>query len=246
MIIKNKLETIFDGEFEYINSGNCRGEYNMKFDMERAEQLAKGVSLPIFRLYGWEPWALSLGYNQKDDMINYDECKRFGYDVVRRPTGGRAVFHSNELTYCVVVKLNNGKTMQDVYREIHVFLLDCLQQLGSGDLDFEKSQPDFKEFYKQSASVSCFASSARYEIMSKGKKVVGSAQRVFDNVLLQHGSILLGDEHLKLIDLIKVESEKEKSVLKKYMETHSVSLQEVFGKSINCQDCVKLIENKIN
>lgn len=248
-IENKKSNELFNGPFELILSGYSTGDYNMKFDFERTEACANGDSLPMFRLYGWNPWCVSLGFNQKETDVNSDACSVKGFDIVRRPTGGRAVLHANELTYSVVMNLPEGKTVHDVYRDIHVILLNSFKCLADGnssleDLDFEKSQPDFREFYKQSGvSVACFASSARYEIALKGKKIVGSAQRLFGNTLLQHGSILLADGHEQLADVAVVQSEQAKDVLKKYIINHSATLEEALMKKVSFEEAQNVVAN---
>jgi len=229
-------------DFNFIDSGFCTGKYNMDFDIDLTTQCIEGELDSTFRLYGWKPWAVSLGANQKEEDIDKDECKNRGFEIVRRPTGGRAVLHANEITYSVITRLEDGYTQHDAYRDIHIFLLNAFIEAGCIGLDFEKSQADFRSFYKESGmSVSCFASSARYEITYIGKKVVGSAQRLFGNVLLQHGSILLDKGHEQLAYISANKSDKSKEVLKKYIEYHSGTLSEAAGKTVTYKDISDVI-----
>ena len=246
-IIKNtKLNIIFGSDFELIHNGFNSGVFNMKFDMDRTERVASGEALPMFRLYGWKPWAVSLGAHQKQDDINIEECHRRNYDLVSRPTGGRAVLHANELTYSLVMNLQDGQTVQDVYRDIHIILLNALKNLGTKDLDFEKSQPNFREFYKDSGmSVSCFASSARYEIAYKERKVIGSAQRLFGKTLLQHGSILLGKGHEQLAFITKTANSEAQMILLNYIESHSATVEEAAGRNITFEEAANSVINTI-
>jgi lipoate-protein ligase A len=215
----NYLNEIFGCKFELIHSGHSDGQFNMDFDYNRAMELANGTALPMLR----------------------------GWGLVRRPTGGRAVLHASELTYSVVVNLDSARNVQDLYREIHKFLLKGLKLLISNaeladELDFEKSQPDLKDFYRQSGfSVSCFASSARYEIAFRGRKIVGSAQRLFGNTLLQHGSIILNKGHEQLACAARVDTQAKKNALEKYINNHSISLTEVCGREINYNECLLAI-----
>lgn len=244
--IKGALKRIFDDDFDLLLSGFDKGDYNMQFDFERTEALAAGKSKPMFRLYGWNPWAVSLGYNQNESDINYELCRQKGFDLVRRPTGGRAVLHADELTYSVVTKLNDGSTAQDVYRDIHILLLEAFLKMGCDNLDFHKSQPDFKDFYKrEQMSVSCFASSARYEVTFKGRKIVGSAQRLFGNTLLQHGSIILDRGHEEIADVANLQSPEARSVFKRYVESHSSSLTEASGRKITFDESAGMVYNLI-
>lgn len=239
-VLSNKWEEVFGGEFEVIRTGFSTGQENMDFDMDRTRAVAEGTEMPMFRLYGWEPWAVSLGANQKEEDINKDSCEKLGFDIVRRPTGGRAVLHANELTYSVVLNLPNEMTVHDLYREIHSVLLKSFHRLGIA-LEFEKAQPNFKEFYKESAmSVSCFASSARYEISNESRKIVGSAQRLFGKTLLQHGSILIGSGHEKLAEVTNIADDK-KPILLDYINSHSSTLSEVANREITFEECEQAI-----
>jgi lipoate-protein ligase A len=240
----NTAASLFGGQYELIDTGFSNGDFNMAFDYERALLVEKGDSLPMFRLYGWDPWSVSLGANQKEDEIDPELCREHGFTIVRRPTGGRAVLHADELTYSIVMKLTDKLTIHDIYREIHKILLDSLLNAGCRDLDFVKSQPDFNEFYKTSdKSMSCFASSARYEISYKGRKLIGSAQRVIGSTLLQHGSILLDAGHEQIANVARVKSEENRNALLKYIVNHSSTATEAASKKITFQEARNEIVN---
>ncbi len=246
-IIENtRLNEFFGDKFEFINNGFAAGQFNMDFDYSRTQAFSNGEALPMFRLYGWDPWSVSLGYNQKETDILKERTDERGFDIVRRPTGGRAVLHAGEITYSVVLTLPEHKTVHDMYREIHIVLLKGLQKIGGEVIGFEKSQPDFREMYKrQGLSVSCFASSARYEIEWEGKKIVGSAQRLFGDTLLQHGSILLGDGHEQLAQVASVDSEERRQMLMDYTKKHSATMKEVCGRAVTFDEAADAIYKTI-
>lgn len=234
-------------EIEIIDTGLNTGQYNMDYDMQRTRDVSKGDKSPMFRLYAWKPWCLSLGYNQKDDDIDIDECRRRNIDVVRRPTGGRAVLHADEITYSIVCDVPKGYTIQDIYREVHLILLKSFEKLGCEGLDFVKTQPDFAKIYKEGSvgSVSCFASSARHEIELNGNKIVGSAQRLFGSTLLQHGSILIGRGHELLPYLLKTEDKIKRKKLTDYIHTHSATLSEAAGRNLDYNECSDAISTTL-
>ena len=246
-ILSTKSITHFFGEkFEFIDTGFSSGQFNMDFDMQRTKDVANGKELPMFRVYGWKPWAVSLGYNQKADEIDEELCKEKGFDIVRRPTGGRAVLHANEITYSVVLNLPDGLTIHDIYREIHTILLKAFINLGCKNIGFEKSQTDFREHYKNPGiSVSCFTSSARYEIEFESRKVVGSAQRLFGNTLLQHGSILISNGHEKIAEVIRNNNVSDKEKLSHYLISHSATLRESVGNQLNYEMVKEYIYNQL-
>ncbi len=162
----------------------------MRRDMEILEEVASGEAPPALRLYSWAPPALSLGRFQKAaEVADLEACRRLGVEIVRRPTGGRAVLHDRELTYSLVIPDNRDLIPAGVvpaYRFISRALLDAFMIL---EIEAELSPEN-----KRGAGLapgSCFDTPSAHELQVSGKKVVGSAQMRRDGVLLQHGSILL-------------------------------------------------------
>lgn len=214
----------------------------MKLDEQRARACADGSSRPCLRLYGWHPWAVSLGANQRQSDIDPDLCTRRGFEIVRRPTGGRAILHANELTYCIVVPLAERQTGQELYRDVHLLLRDALTTLGAKGIDFQKTQPDFRSLYKSATrSLPCFASSARYELQWHGKKFVGSAQRLFGSVVLQHGSILLDLGHEQLADVAVVATEEERQTMRSSLLDSTVTLSQICGRTVSYRECADAV-----
>ena len=162
------------------------GWANMAIDHTLLERASAGERW--LRLYGWAPPCLSFGRHEPATR-RYDASRiaELGLDVVRRPTGGRAVWHGREVTYAVACPGGLGSLRQS-YLEIHRMLQDALRSLGvEADLAPRTA----------TASVdagACFARPAGGEIMVGGRKVVGSAQLRQGDAFLQHGSILLGED----------------------------------------------------
>jgi lipoate-protein ligase A len=138
------------------------------------------------RLYQWAPHCLSFGRHEPA-LRRYDRAKigELGLDVVRRPTGGRAVWHAEELTYALAAPGDALGGLRQAYEEIHRMLLAALRMLGAR----VEIAPARRATGIDAGS--CFASPAGGEIVSGGRKVVGSAQLREGAGLLQHGSILL-------------------------------------------------------
>ncbi|MGE3799956.1 MAG: biotin/lipoate A/B protein ligase family protein [Candidatus Kapaibacterium sp.] len=185
---------------------NQSGEENMKRDRMMAEACAAD-GIPRLRFYSWSPWTLSLGYNQKDERIDREALTAHGYELVRRPTGGRAVFHAEEITYGVAM-LAGDRGVHETYAMISKGLNDGFGLLGATDIEFSRSSPDFREHYRDLDSDGCFSASALNELTWQGRKVVGSAQRRYGSVLLQHGSILLGPAHLDIVEFLGIPEER--------------------------------------
>jgi lipoate-protein ligase A len=221
--------------WRFLNTGLNSGEINMRFDELLASRLDAGRGTQTVRIYRWKPWAVSLGYNQKAGDLDTALCAREGVDIVRRPTGGRAILHAEELTYSVVM-LAERKSVLQLYNAISLALVRGLGLFGV-DVTLQKSQPDFRSEYRQASSVPCFTSSARYEIEWKGRKLVGSAQRRFSDgtqdVVLQHGSILCGPAHRRLVEYIPYGDPAAGEKMRSEMMEKTVDLSEICGHAID-------------
>lgn len=217
-------------QFDIIDSGAHDGAWNMDFDVARAEAVDAGTAAPMLRFYAWQPWCISLGRHQKESEIDTDRSASDGIGLVRRPTGGRAILHAEELTYSVVMP-SDGRGIMEVYRDIAAALTTGLQLLVPG-IDIAKSQPDFQKLYREAGSIPCFSSSARYEIEFEGRKLVGSAQRRIGSAVLQHGSMLIGEAHLRLADYLAV-SEDIREQLRQDMLRHTITLNEVLQRPLS-------------
>ena len=174
----------------------------------------------LLRLYTWKRPAISLGFHQKSEDIDREKCAADGIEVVRRPTGGRAILHWGEITYCFIYPAANdsGKPMlKDVYARVHRGLAAALQRFGAA-VGFASA--DRKP---QPHNPLCFATSAGTELELNGKKVVGSAQRLLEGSILQHGSILLTDHHLQMPEFLLLEESK-RAALKKLLAKQSAHL----------------------
>jgi lipoate-protein ligase A len=211
------------------------GEENMAIDEAMARALADGRGEPSLRFYRWKPWAISLGHHQSFADIDVERCAVDGIDVVRRPTGGRAIFHAEELTYCVVMPAGR-RSILDAYNDISAALVEGLRIFGVETV-LQKSQPKFPEAYRDPTSVSCFSSSARYEIERDGKKLVGSAQRRINGrhqeVVLQHGSILCGTAHLRLADYLRMDNAGVLARASQALRRHTADLGSITGHAID-------------
>jgi len=219
-------------KWRLIKNSENTGLYNMSLDLALEDIMYQKKSLPVLRFYQWKPYCISLGKNQKIEGININKCKEDNVDVVFRPTGGRAVFHSEELTYSVIFydDLIQGG-LNKTYNNISLAFVSGLKKMRL-NADFTSTNPDFRGLYKSGLSALCFSSSARFEVNINGKKLIGSAQRRKGNVVLQHGSILVGEYHKKLVDYLNVSNEK-KSAMKEQLNEKTISIKEVLKEENN-------------
>jgi lipoate-protein ligase A len=175
-----------------ICDGALPGARNMARDVAMLEAVAHDEAPPTLRLYGWDPPCLSLGRHQGLEAADLGFCRANGIDVVRRPTGGRALLHHLELTYAVLAPLGEGhipRALQDAYRRICEPLVAACRSLGiaaeltPGEVNLQLPSP--------ASTIPCFEAPAGGEVVVGGRKLIGSAMRAHGGAVLQHGAILL-------------------------------------------------------
>ena len=161
----------------------------MAVDEVLLEGVAAGTTPPTLRFYEWTPQCLSLGYFQPIDVVDVAGCRALGVEVVRRPTGGRAILHDRELTYSVALPASvlghDGGVLPSYYR-LSLALQDGLRRLGVP----ATLAPESAAGGPVHGPV-CFDRPSAHEILLHGRKLVGSAQMRRGGGILQHGSILI-------------------------------------------------------
>jgi lipoate-protein ligase A len=173
-----------------IRDGACDGPTNMARD----EQLLYSEALrpAALRLYGWSPPTISLGYFQRyDEVAALPEDVR-GLAVVRRPTGGGAILHDREVTYCLVIddSLAAARTAPaELYRLVHECWRAALREEWPA---VELAPESYPLPTPRTGPFFCFAKPGRTDLIIRGRKLLGSAQRRVSGRVLQHGSLLLG------------------------------------------------------
>jgi len=179
-----------------LDSGPMSPSLNMAVDRAILALHANGQAPPTLRFYQWQPVAVSLGYFQKRHNLNLDVCRQYGIEVVRRPTGGKAVLHLGDLTYAVIAGNADGipSAVTAAYSLICKGLLAGFHSLGiaarMGREPRNSPQTDI-----------CFLRCAIGAIVHQGKKFVGSAQTWHASSMLQHGSIILTPQENTLFEL---------------------------------------------
>ena len=215
--------------WRFLNTAFGNAFFNMATDEQLVRSVAAGTSPPTVRVFGWKPPALSFGYAQQiEKEVDLDEATRRGIDIVRRPTGGRAVLHWNELTYSVVCPADHpvlGGNISAVYRSVSTCLVAGLRILGV-DAQLEPGRSPVPSPRGRDLTSPCFSSTSQYEVTLNGRKLIGSAQRRIGDTVLQHGSLLIGPEHRQVVDLMPARHEKLKQAYSKQLDDHTISLNE--------------------
>ncbi len=174
-----------------IDSGPGSGVENMAMDEALFRCFDPASSMPVLRLYGWTPPALSLGRFQKAaDLLDLRKCARDNLTIVRRITGGGAIYHSNELTYSLIfsqAQIPTAKSVKESFKALTAFLLGFYRTLGLS-ADYAVNLATDKSRLGDRTAL-CFAGRESYDILVNNRKIGGNAQRRTRDVIFQHGSI---------------------------------------------------------
>ena len=209
-----------------------KGPWNMAVDEAILESVYHGESPPTLRLYAWEPACLSLGHAQPYSEVNINALAENGWDVVRRPTGGRAILHVDELTYAVIAPEDEPRVKGGVlesYLRLSEALLECLNILGLSPQAEEKKQTEKKD----KPNPVCFEVPSNYEITVKGKKLIGSAQARRKTGILQHGALPLYGDLTRIINALQFPSDEAKSKAKSRLLAHATTVEIELGYPIS-------------
>lgn len=223
----------------FLDTGCRSGRFNMALDEELADRVGREDMPPVLRVFGWSPPTISIGFNQHEDDFDREKMEAAGIGLVRRPTGGRAILHAEELTYSVVLR-SEDRGPRAIYRFISEGLLCGLRSLGI-DATLTGRDDDFPHLYQDPSSIPCFASSAKCEIQFEGKKLVGSAQRRFGRAVLQHGSILLGPGHRRITEFLAPRVRHVRDVIEDHLVRHTVDAGSILGRPVPFEETASCI-----
>jgi lipoate-protein ligase A len=222
----------------------------MAVDEAVMAHVAKGLSPPTFRLFEWEPPSLSLGRVQSFERdVDADACERLGVDVVRRPTGGRAVLHDVEVTYSLIMSENDPALPRGMGESFSLATQGIIKGLrllgveaeirGRDDGDSSGRGATSRAVEDSAAGVrtgACFDSPSWYEVVAGGRKLVGSAQARLMGVFLQHGSILIELDAEKLCRLLRFPSEAERAAAVDHLRSHATSISEILSRPVGFRE----------
>lgn len=176
-----------------IDTGPLPGPENMAIDEALLACFKPGFSIPVLRLYAWEPAAFSCGRFQKEEeIIDLESCRIDSIPVVKRITGGGVIYHAEELTYslvCPAEAIPDSRSVKAAFFHLTAFLLDFYSSLGLSPLYAAEHYRDGRPLGERTAL--CFAGTESCDILIRGKKIGGNAQRRLKETIFQHGSIPL-------------------------------------------------------
>jgi lipoate-protein ligase A len=226
------------------------GAWNMAVDEAILEAIGAGKVPPTLRLYAWAPPCLSLGYAQPIEDVALEALQEHGWDIVRRPTGGRAILHTDELTYSVIGPLDEPRLAGSLLKSYHVLssaLLDALHLLGAP----AKASPESTALPgAPDQGPVCFEVPSNYEITVDGKKLVGSAQARRKEGVLQHGSLPLEGDLGRITWVLKFVDEPARQKAAERIWQRATTLERTLGRRIEWQNAaqafIKAFERTLN
>ncbi len=211
----------------------------MAVDEAIARMAGQGRVPPTLRFYAWDPPCISLGRHQPIADIDVDKAKAHGLDVVRRPTGGRAILHVDEITYSVAGPADEPRLrgmVMDCYLRLSEGLTRGLERLGVHVYKADASAragPD--------VSAACFEVPSAYEILTvDGRKIVGSAQVRKREWVLQHGAIPLYGDIARLVDYLALDEEV-RHALRDALTRRATSIERALGRTVTFEEAARAL-----
>lgn len=224
-----------------IHHAPQEGAWNMAVDEAILESVSEKSQPPTLRLYDWQPYCLSIGQAQKAGDVNLMALHQYGWDLVRRPTGGRAILHADELTYSVTAPIDNpilrGNVIES-YRRISMALIEALGLMGL----CTDSKPKKAEEIHLSKDPVCFQFPSDYEITFENRKIVGSAQARKKGGILQHGSIPLYGDITRINSVLNYSGEVERRSAADQLLNHATTLENSLGKTVTWSQMADAME----
>ena len=213
-----------------LNTGARSGAWNMAFDEAVLEHAQRGEVPTTLRFFSWDPACLSLGQGQSSQDVDVKRLEECGWELVRRLTGGRAILHTDELTYSVIgstaVPALAG-TVLESYRRLAQALRAGLSQLG---LDVEMKE--HARILEQEANPVCFEVPSAYEITVGGRKLIGSAQARRKDGVIQHGSLPLEGDLTRICEVLSFESESQRMEARERLSASALTVKAALGRSL--------------
>ncbi len=211
----------------------------MAVDEAIARTAGTGRVPPTLRFYAWDPPCISLGRHQPLADIDVERARSEGIDIVRRPTGGRAILHVDELTYSVAGPTDEPRLrgmVLDTYLRLSEALVHGLEQLG-----IPVYKADAASRAGPDASPVCFEVPSAYEIVTTdGRKIVGSAQVRKRDWMLQHGAIPLWGDITRLVDYLAL-SPQERERQKTALAARAVTVEGIIGRRVHLEEAIQAL-----
>jgi lipoate-protein ligase A len=217
------------------------GAWNMAVDEAILEAVGRSAVLPTLRLFAWDPPCLSIGYAQPAGDVDRPALTSLGWRLVRRPTGGRAILHTDELTYSVIAPLHEPRVAGSVlesYSRLAQALLLALHTLAL--------PAQAKAVYRpagRNPNPICFEVPSNYEITVDGKKLIGSAQARRKEGVLQHGSLPLFGDLTRITRVLTFSDKAQRAEAAARLLEHATTVETVLNRRVSWEQAAAAFED---
>ncbi|HEY5730709.1 MAG TPA: lipoate--protein ligase family protein [Anaerolineales bacterium] len=211
----------------------ARGAWNMALDESILEHIGRGESVPTLRLYAWEPACLSLGHAQPFADVDMTRLKQRGWEVVRRTTGGRAILHTDELTYSIIAPTDEPRVGGSVLESYNRLAQALLLAVKSLEIPVEMKKGKVND--GETLNPVCFEIPSTYEITVNRKKLIGSAQARKKDGVLQHGTLPLTGDLTRICQALVFENESARETASKRLLERATTVESALGREVSWQ-----------
>lgn len=221
-----------ENAWRIVQTPPASGSWNMAADEAILEAVGQGSVPPTLRLFAWQPPCLSLGYAQPRSDVDLPALAARGWTLVRRPTGGRAILHTDELTYSVIAPLHEPRVRGSIlesYRRLSEALLYALHSLGLPARAEKEYSPAGSS---PAAGPVCFEVPSNYEITVSGKKLIGSAQARRREGVLQHGSLPLTGDLTRITQVLVFASPADRAQAGERLLQRAATVEDCLGRVV--------------
>jgi lipoate-protein ligase A len=218
----------------------ARGARNMAVDEAILDAVARAAAPPSLRLYAWQPACLSLGHAQPAEVVDVAALHALGWQVVRRPTGGRALLHVDEVTYAVIAPESHAAVAGGVITAYRNLSRGLVRGLGLLGLEVDPPELGAADHGDLSNPV-CFEVPSAYEITVGGKKLIGSAQLRRRGAVLQHGALPLQGDLTRLLRVLRYPDEAARRLAGERLLEHATTLDAALGRRVAWSEAARAV-----
>lgn len=216
-----------------IISPPANGAWNMAVDEAILKESSQSENLSTLRLYAWKPACLSLGYAQPSADVDFDNLISRGWQIVRRPTGGRAILHTDEITYAVIAPHSEPRLAGGVLESYQVLSNALLRALDLIDTPAETISNPQAQLFSDAKDPICFEVPSNFEITVNGKKLIGSAQARKKEGVLQHGTLPLFGDLTRITQVLNFKDEAKRLRAAERLLSHAITVEGALGRRIS-------------
>lgn len=228
--------------WQFLDSGSHDGATNMAIDVALQELVGQGKAGATVHVYDWSPPAVSIGRLQRiDAAVDMARCRADGIDVVRRPTGGRAVLHEGDFTFSVIAQAGERipAKVGGSYRLLAEVTALALGRLG---IALEIGPPG----RPSTSGKACFAASTTADLLAAGRKLVGAAQLWRKGVLLQQHSILVEANQERLLRYLRCVGSQQNTEPEAKLREETCSVRELLGRVVPRATIIKVLAEAVS